>query len=78
MRAEQPDVLQQQIAEVGRVERLEPLLVRDVELLALAIGEGGGLAGGNLLGREPAVLPAVEQHGEHPSRPSFVVELLGF
>ena len=36
---EQADAFEQQIAEVGGVERLQPLLIGDVELLALAVGE---------------------------------------
>ena len=47
--AEQADVFQQQIAEVGGVEDLQPLLKGLVELQALAVGESGGLAGGDLL-----------------------------
>jgi len=78
MRAEQPYVLQQKIAEVGGVERLQPLLIGDVKLLALAVGEGRGFTGRHLVRRHAAVFPAVEDHGEHPSRPSFLVELLGF
>ena len=78
MLAEQPDVLQKQVAEVGGVERLQPLLVRQVELLALAVGKARGFAGRHLFRREPAVLPAVDQHGQHARRPAFVVELLGF
>ena len=78
MLAEQADAFQQQVAEVGGVQRLQPLLIGEVELLALAVGEGGRLAGRHLLGGEPAVLPAVEDHGEHARRPALVVQLLGF
>jgi len=42
--AEQPDVLQQQIAEIGGVENLQPLLVAGVELAALAIAKDRGFA----------------------------------
>src|SRR5690348_10086304 len=75
--AEQPDILQQQVAEVGSIERLQPLLIGDVELLTLAVGEARGLARRDLLGRKPAILPAIDQHGEHARRPAFLVELLG-
>ena len=70
--------LQQQVAEVGGVERLQPLLIGGVELLALAVGEARGFAGRHLVGRQAAVLPAVDQHGQHARRPSLFVELLGF
>ncbi len=75
--AEQADVLQQQVAEVGGIERLQPLLIRDVKLLALAVGKARRLAGGNILGREAAVLPAVDQHRQHARGPALLVELLG-
>ena len=76
--AEQADVLQQQVAEVGGVERLQPLLIGEVELLALAVGKARGFARRHLVGREPAVLPAVDEHGEDARRPALLVELLRF
>ena len=76
--AEQANGLQQQIAEIGGIERLQPLLIGDVELLALAVGEAGRFPGRHLLGGEPAVLPAVQDHGEDARRPAFIVDLLGF
>ena len=78
MFAEQADVLQQQIAEIGGVEDLQPFLIGGVELAALAIAEHGGLAGRNLGRRQAAVLPAVDQAGQHPRRPALVVDVLGF
>ena len=75
--AEQPDVFEQQVAEIGGVENLQALLKRLVEFQPLAVGEGGRLAGRHLLGREPAVLPAVDQHGEHARRPALVVDAFG-
>ena len=76
--AEQADILQQKIAEVGGVERLQPLLIGDVKLLALAVGEARRFARRHLFRRQAAVLPAVEDHGENARRPAFLVELLGF
>ena len=78
MLAEQADALQQQVAEVGGVQRLQPLLIGEIKLLALAVGEARRLAGRHHVGGQPAVLPAVQDHGEDPRRPSFIVELLGF
>ena len=75
--AEQPDAFEQQVAEVGGVEHLQPLLVGGVELLAAAAGEARGLAGGDLVGREPAVLPAVDEAREHARRPALLVDVLG-
>ncbi len=76
--AEQPDVLEQQIAEVGGVEDLQPLLIGLVELQPLAVGERRGFARRHLLGREAAVLPAVDQHRQHARRPALLVDVLGF
>jgi hypothetical protein len=42
--AEDADVLQQQVAEIGGVEDLQPLLIGGVELAALAVGEHRGFA----------------------------------
>ena len=75
--AEQAQVLQQQVAEVGGVELLQPRLVGGVELAALAAGEGGGLARGHLVGRQAAVLPAVDEGGERAGRPALLVDVLG-
>ena len=44
MFAKQSDVFQQQIAEIGGVENLQPLLIRRIELAALAVAEHGGFA----------------------------------
>ena len=78
MLAEQPDAFEQQIAEIGGVENLQPLLKRLVEFQPLAVGEHGGFARRHLLGREPAVLPAVDQHRQHARRPALLVDVLGF
>ena len=75
--AEQPDAFEQQVAEVGGVEHFQPLLEGGVELFALAAGEARGLAGGNLVGRKAAVLPAVDEAGEHARRPALLVDVLG-
>ena len=76
--AEQPDAFEQQIAEIGGVEDFQPLLKRLVEFQPLAVGEGARLRRRHLLGREPAVLPAVDQHGQHARRPALLVDVLGF
>ena len=77
MFAEQPDVFQQEIAEIGGVEDLQPLLVEGVELAAPAVAEHRGFARRHLRRRQPAVLPAVDQAGQHPRRPALVVDIVG-
>ncbi len=66
-----------QIAEIGGVEDLQPLLIGGIELEALAVGEGGAFAGLDVLRREAAVLPAVDHAGEHAGRPALLVDVLG-
>src|SRR6185437_8997094 len=68
---------QKEIAEVGGVERLQPLLIGGVKLLALAVGEGRGFPRGHEVGREATVLPAVDEYGEHAAGPALLVDALG-
>ena len=75
--AEDADVFQQQIAEIGGVQDLQPLLVARIELAALAVGERCGFARGHLRRHQAAVLPAVDQPGQHPRRPALVVDVVG-
>ncbi len=77
MLAEQPDILQQQIAEVGGVENLQPLLIGRIKLAALAVAKHRGFTGWHLRWRQSAILPAVDQPGQHPRRPALVVDVLG-
>ncbi len=57
---EQPQIFQQQIAEIGGVELLQAPLIERIELARFAVGEGEALAFRHPLGRKPAVLPAVD------------------
>ena len=74
--AEQPQHLQQQVAEVCRVELLQALLVGGVEGCALALGKGEGLPARHLIGRQPSILPAVDQGCQLAARPAVLVEAL--
>jgi hypothetical protein len=76
MFAKQPDVFQQQIAEIGGVENLQPFLIERVELAAPAVAKHRGFARRHLRRRQPAILPAVDQSSEHPRRPAFVVDVV--
>src|SRR5215813_13548139 len=77
MLAEQANAFDQQVAEVDRVERLEPLLIGRIELLALVACEARRLAVGYLVGREAAVLPTIDELREHPRRPALLVDAFG-
>ena len=76
MGLEDADDMQQEIAEIGGVERAQALLVVRVELRA-AVVEGAGLGGGHPVGRQRAVLPAVDEAREHAGRPALLVDVLG-
>lgn len=69
--------LQQQIAEIGGVERLQPLLIGSVKRAAAPVGEGGSFPGRHLVGREAPVLPAVNPDRELASRPALLVDVGG-
>ena len=75
--AEQPQAFEQEVAEVDRVEDLQPLLIELVERGALAVAEGGGLARRHMRDIEAAVLPGVDQEGERARGPALVVDVLG-
>ena len=74
--AKEPQRFEQEIAEVDGVQRLEPALVERVEGGAAAAGEARRFACGDVLGIEPAILPAVDQARQRARRPALVVEIL--
>ena len=67
--------MQQQVAEIAGVQRLQPLLILRVEFGAAAGGEGFGLAGIDLLRGPAAILPPVDERGELARRPALLVEI---
>ncbi len=75
--AEQRQVVQQEVAEIGGVERQEPLLVEPVERDGAASRDLARLGVGHLVGDEAAVLPALEQSVERARRRGAVVHALG-
>ena len=74
---EQVQRVQQQVAEITGVQRFQPFLIERVEMLALAIVIALRLVGIEILRVEAAVLPLVDQTGEHPGGPALVVDFLG-
>src|SRR5262245_65208594 len=77
MFAEEPDALNEEVAEIDSVQRLEALLIGGIKLLALVAREACGLAVGYLVRQEAAVLPTVDQLREHARRPALLVDALG-
>ncbi len=75
--APEPQAFEQEVAEIRRVQRLQPLLVGAVEPRAAPVREDGRLSGGYVLRGEAPVLPAVDEGGELARRPALLVDLLG-
>ena len=75
---EQPQVLEQQIAEVAGVQLLQAPLIGGIELRALAGRKAEGFARRHLVGRQSAVLPAIDERSQLPRRPAVLVEALRF
>ena len=77
MLAEDADRVHQEVAEIAGVERRQAILVGRIELAALAVGKGAGVALRDIGGAEPLVLPAVDHLREGARRPALVVQPLG-
>ncbi len=75
--AENPDRLQQEIAEIGGVQDLQPVLIGGVKLFALTVGKQCAIARRHVLRRQAAVLPAVDGPGEAARRPALLVDIFG-
>ena len=73
---EQSDVLEQQVAEIGGVEGLQPLLIGGIELAAAPVGEALLVGGLEILWGQAAVLPAVHHPGEDAGRPALLVDVV--
>ena len=74
---EDRDVVDQQVAEVAGVQHLQPRLVDFVTLDALAVAKQLRLVTRHPVGRQRAVLPAIDQAGEVARGPALGVEVLG-
>ena len=74
---EQGQAVEQQIAEIGGVEGLEPRLVGGVNLQQLAAGEIARVPRIYLVGGQPLVLPALDDGVQEPRRPALGIDILG-
>ena len=73
---QQTDRFHQQVAEVGRVQRLQAFLIGRVEFLPASARKARRLAGRDLRRRQPAILPAVDMMRQHARRPALLVDVL--
>ncbi len=76
MLLEQPQVLEQKVAEVCGVQLFQAALIECVEVARFAVGEGEALAVGHAFRHEAPVLPAVDHRGEQSRRPALLVDVL--
>ena len=74
---QQVENMEQKIAEVAGVQRDQSGLIGSVKFLAAAIGVAFVFTGIEVLGIESPVLPLVDQAGQHPWGPAFLVNLGG-
>ncbi len=74
MPGEQRQAMQQQVAEIGRVQGFQALLIGLIQRFAASIGEFERVRVRELVGRLAAIFPAVDHRGEHPRRPAFFVQ----
>ncbi len=75
--AQDDQYVEQQIAEVAGVHRLQARLILRVEIGAAAVGIGFRLARIDLFGSEALVLPAVDAGGQLASGPALFIDLGG-
>ena len=73
MRLKDRDHMQKQVAEIDRIQFLEPRLIKRIELGPLMVVRAG-IGGGHLVRRDRAVLPAVDDPGKLPRGPAFVID----
>ena len=72
---EDRQIVDQQVAEIGGVERRQPRLIGLVEIDPASVGEMPGFVLGNFVGRQAAVFPAIDDDGEPATGPAFDVEI---
>ena len=70
--------VQQQVAEIGRVQRLQPFLILPVQIDRAAVCELAAVGRRHLIRRQAAILPALDDARQHPRGPSLLVDMLRF
>ena len=69
--------MQQEIAEIDRIQGPEPFLIGPVQIEGPARGEVGYIAGRHLFRPEPAILPTLDIAKEDASRPALFIDVRG-
>ena len=73
--AQETQRLEQQIAEIRRVERFQPRLITLIQRGAFAAGEARGLARRHALRIDAAIFPSIDQICQRSRGPAFVVQI---
>src|SRR3546814_1396871 len=77
VRFQDDEHVEQEVAEVAGIERLQPRLIERIEMLPLAVGIGFPVGGIEVGGGQPAILPLVDQPRELARGPALFVEPVG-
>src|SRR3546814_1582782 len=67
--------VEQEVAEISGVQRLQPLLIGPVQRLAAPIGIGKAFVRRQIGGRPAAVLPFVDQARQQPRRKALFIDI---
>ena len=67
--------VEQQVAEIAGVERLQPVLINSVKLSAFAVCKPLALSGVNVCRGQTLILPLIDQPAKRARRPAFLIEL---
>ena len=78
MRLQHRQHVKKQVAEIDGVQRQQPRLVGFIELPQPPVGKIAGLGHADLVGRQAAVLPALDHAAEKAHRPAFGIDVVGF
>jgi hypothetical protein len=78
MPAQQRQRIQEQVAEIRRIQRLQPRLIIGVKLAPLAEGIAVRVAFRHVLRPLAPVLPVVDHRRQRARRPAFLVDVFGF
>ena len=75
MGGEKFQIMQQQIAEIARVQQFQTVLILAVQFQRLAVCDIADISGADFVGRQPTVLEPFDDAVNHAGRPALVVDI---
>ena len=75
--AEQAQIFEEKIAEIGGIQLFQAFLIEFVQLAAAAIGESTCFTHGDFVGGQAPIFPAIDEGGEGAGGPALFVNVLG-